>query len=122
MAVDFYRRIRVRLFWGLTAFAYVAAIMPGEDAPDFRAGDKTNHIIAFLVLTLVGRTAYRRKPAWLLASGLSLFGIVIELTQAIPVFQRDASVWDWLADSSAILVALGIAILTEKRFPRPFAT
>ena len=121
MALELYRRIRTPLFWTLVAGAYIAAILPSREAPDLGAGDKINHIAAFLALTLVGRTAYRHRPAWLLAAGLSLFGALIELTQAIPVLQRDASVWDWAADSAAILVALGIAALIERRLPALFA-
>ena len=109
------------LFWMLATGAYVAALLPGQQAPDLGAGDKINHIAAFVALTLVGRTAYGDKPAWMLAIGLSLFGVLIELSQAIPILQRDASVWDWVADSAAILVALGIAALIQRRLPALFA-
>lgn len=121
MALKTYRRFRVPFFWALVAGTYVAAILPNRQAPDLGAGDKINHIAAFLALTLVGRAAYRRTPAWLLATALSLFGVLIELTQAIPILQRDASIWDWVADSIAILVALGIAALIERRFPALYA-
>ncbi|KRB85928.1 hypothetical protein ASE00_04030 [Sphingomonas sp. Root710] len=121
MLIETYRRFRTPLFWALVAGAYVAAIVPSRQAPDIGAGDKVNHIAAFLVITLVGRTAYRRKPAWLLAGGLSLFGVLIELTQAIPALQRDASLWDWVADSIAILVALAAAGVIERWAPRLFA-
>ena len=121
MALELYHRIRTPLFWMLVAGAYIAAILPNRQAPDLGAGDKINHIAAFLALTLVGSTAYRRKPVWQLAIGLSLFGALIEATQAIPVLQRDASVWDWAADSIAILFALGIATLIERRLPALFA-
>lgn len=121
MALELYRRIRKPLFWALVVGAYVAAILPSRQAPDLGAGDKINHIAAFLALTLVGRTAYRQKPAWRLILGLSLFGVLIELTQAIPLLQRDASVWDWAADSAAILAALGIAASIERRAPALFA-
>lgn len=115
-----FRRIRMPLFWLLVAGAYIAAILPSQRAPDLGAGDKINHIAAFLVLTLVGRTAYGDRPAWLLAVALSAFGALIELSQAIPMLQRDASVQDWLADSAAILVALAMAALLKRRLPSLF--
>ena len=46
---------------------------------------------------------------------------LIEISQAIPFFGRDASVWDWVADSAAILVGLGLAALIERRLPALFA-
>lgn len=121
MALKPYRRLRVPLFWTMVVIAYVAAILPSERAPDLGAGDKINHIAAFFALTLVGRAAHHQRPVWLLATRLSLFGVLIELTQAIPILQRDASIWDWVADSTAILVGLLIAALVEKRFPALFA-
>lgn len=99
------------------AVVFVLAIMPAPQAPSLGAGDKVNHIAAFLVLTLLGRSAYRHVAAWRLAVGLSLFGVWIELTQAIPMLQRDASVWDWVADSAAIVVALAVALIVERLCP-----
>lgn len=112
--IDLYRRFRVPIFWATLLIVYGLAIMPAEQAPSLGAGDKINHIAAFLVLTLLARIAYRALPAWRLAAGLSLFGILIEVTQAIPALRRDASLWDWVADSAAILVALGVARIVER--------
>lgn len=111
---DLFRRFARPLFWSTLAFAYAAAIMPAPEAPDLGAGDKVNHIAAFLVLTWLGRNAYRALGIWRLALGLSAFGVLIELTQAIPFLHRDASVWDWAADSAAIAVALAVMLPFEK--------
>ena len=113
--VSFYRRHAVTIFWTMVAIVYVIAIMPHRQAPDLGAGDKINHIAAFLILTLLGRGAWRRDPAWRLGLGLSLFGALIELTQAIPILNRDASIWDWAADSVAVLVVLAISHLRDRR-------
>ncbi|WP_414886668.1 MULTISPECIES: hypothetical protein [unclassified Sphingomonas] len=112
-----YSRFRVPIFWTTMLVVYALAIMPAPQAPSLGAGDKVNHIAAFFVLTLLGRAAYRRAAAWRLGVGLSLFGILIELTQAIPILQRDASFRDWAADSAAILVALALALLLERFVP-----
>jgi hypothetical protein len=112
--IDLYHRFKVPVFWTTLLIVYGLAIMPADQAPDLGAGDKVNHMAAFFVLTLLGRVAYRPVAAWRLATGLSLFGILIELTQAIPAVRRDASVWDWVADSAAILIALGAALIVER--------
>jgi len=111
---DLFRRFAKPIFWITLLFAYGAAIMPSPDAPDLGAGDKVNHIAAFLVLTWLGRHAYPALGRWRLALALSAFGILIELTQAIPALHRDASFWDWMADSCAIVVALAILLPFER--------
>jgi len=121
MALTVYRRFRVPVFWTVLAIVYVFAILPQQRAPTLGMSDKTDHITAFLVLTVLARSAYRRSAGWLIATGLSLFGALIEISQAIPFFGRDASVWDWVADSAAILVGLGLAALIERRLPALFA-
>lgn len=115
--LSLYRRFSAPIFWTSVAIVYVVAILPSARAPDLGAGDKVNHIAAFLTLTLLGRAAYPGRPAWRLAIGLSTFGALIELTQAIPFLRRDPSVWDWVADSTAILIALATAIAFQRRFP-----
>jgi len=113
--VGLYRRFAVRIFWVTMAIVYALAIMPSQQAPDLGAGDKVNHIAAFLTLTLLGRAAYPARRPWKLAAGLSLFGALIEFTQAIPFIHRDASLWDWIADSVAVLAALCAALAIERR-------
>ncbi len=112
-----YRRFRVHLFWIATAFTYGAAIMPMEKAPSIGAGDKFDHMAAFLALTLLARSAYWARPGAILGIGLSAFGVLIELSQTIPILNRDASVADWVADSLAIVLGLGLSIFLAKLFP-----
>ena len=121
MALTLFHRFRVPIFWIVLLGAYIAAILPQQEAPSLGGSDKTDHVAAFLTLTFLGRAAYARRPAWRLGIGLSLFGILIELTQAIPFIGRDASAWDWVADSAAILVALAAGVPIERRFPRLYS-
>ena len=111
--LHFYRRWMIPVFWTTVAIVYASAIMPSAEAPDFGAGDQINHIAAFLTLALLGRAAYRTKPVWLLAAGLSLFGAFIELSQAIPFLNRDANIGDWIADSIAVLIGLVLSALVR---------
>ncbi|MGC6329109.1 VanZ family protein [Rhizorhabdus sp. FW153] len=111
-------RARRWLYAAAVLIIYGLAIMPSDKAPDLGAGDKINHIAAFLFLTLFGRWALRGTGRPRLVIGLSIFGALIELTQAIPVLNRDASVWDWIADSAAIGVALLMAWPLERLLKR----
>lgn len=111
-------RARRWLYTGAILIIYSLAIMPSDKAPDLGAGDKINHIAAFLFLTLFGRWALRGTGRLWLAIGLSFFGGLIEVTQAIPLLNRDASVWDWIADSAAIGLALLLASPLERLLRR----
>lgn len=113
--VSLYRRWAVPVFWMTVAIVYAAAIMPSPQAPDLGAGDKINHVAAFLTLALLGRSAYHFQPAWPLAAGLSLFGAFIEVSQAVPFLNRDANVGDWIADSLAVLIGLGLSTLLARQ-------
>ena len=103
------RRLLVLAFWGAMLFAYVAALLPSEEAPSISGWDKMNHMIAFFVLTLLGRLAYPALRIRSLVVGLALFAVVIELSQAVPIIHRDADVMDVVADMAAVLLALLIA-------------
>ena len=74
--------------------------LPGEP------NDKIQHIIAFATLALLGSFAYPRTALIRLLAGLSLFGALIEVVQAIPMLHRDSDLLDWLADTAAVLVVL----------------
>jgi len=122
MALTLYRRFRVPIFWTLLAVIYGLALLPSDHAPTFNLGDKADHMTAFFVLTLVARCAFPVRPGWLVGISLSLFGAFIELSQAMPFIGRDASVWDWVADSIAIFAALLLARALEQRRPVLFVS
>ena len=115
MPLGLVRRYRVSIFWITLSFVYAVAIMPAGDAPNLGAGDKINHIAAFLVLTALGRFAYLERRRVPLFAGLCVFGALIEVTQTIPILERDGSLLDWIADCMAILVALATFLPFERR-------
>jgi VanZ family protein len=115
-----FRLAKIALFWAALLFSYGAAIMPGQEAPSFQAGDKTDHMLAFLTLTLLARAAWPARRGWTAGLWLSAYGIWIELSQAMPFIGRDASVWDWIADSAAILVGLVVTLVLKRVAPRLF--
>ncbi len=90
------------------------------------ANDKVVHAVLFglqsLGIYFAVRKGHGRQP-WVAAGAgfalASLYGASDEIHQLFTP-SRVADVWDWVADSVAILVALGVAALLEKRAPALF--
>ena len=99
------RAVRL-IFWAAVGFAFVMAVLPHPPQLPGEPNDKVQHIIAFATLALVGSCAYSTAPIGRLLIGLSLFGALIEVVQAIPALHRDSDVIDWVADTAAVLVVL----------------
>jgi VanZ family protein len=95
-------------FWAATCFAFVMAVLPHPPQVPGEPNDKVEHIIAFATLAALGSLAYPRAALVKLLAGLSLFGALIEVVQAIPALQRDSDVKDWLADTAAVAVVLAL--------------
>ena len=108
------RLIRV-LFWIAAVVAFAAAVSPPGTAPELVPWDKAQHFIAFYVLAFLGAAAYPRFSLLKIGAGLSAFGALIELVQAIPFVHRDADFWDWAADTVAVTAALAPLVLVRMR-------
>jgi VanZ family protein len=92
------------------------ALMPAPSVPVSTLWDKTDHLLAFSVLTLLGRISFTLAPARL---GLALlaYGAAIELIQsALPT--RAGSLLDLVADALGIALAFGLIALWQARAPR----
>lgn len=73
--------------------------------------DKIQHFAAFTTLTVLGLAAFAEvRPVWV-AVGLVAGGAAVELLQGLPVFHRDCSFGDLIADTAGILVGLGMALV-----------
>lgn len=109
------RPIWVRgVLFAAALFAFVMAILPHPPhLMPYDPGDKVQHMVTFAVLAALARLAYLQTSALAIFLRLSAFGAVIELAQAIPALHRDADIWDWVADSAAILAVLAIAGLAR---------
>ena len=98
------------LFWGAALFALVMALLPHPPDVPGNPSDKVQHIAAFATLGMLGSFAYARLRPWRLIVGLSLFGAMIEVAQAIPALHRDSDPLDWLADTvacTAVVLLIG---------------
>lgn len=101
-------------------FAFVIAVIPHPPVIPGEPSDKVQHIVAFVVLALLGRLAYPATRKRFLLFGLMSFGALIEFAQSIPMLHRDADPLDWVADTGAALTVLVIAALwTYFRGKRP---
>ncbi len=96
----------------------VAALLPNAEAPDLGDGDKVNHIVAFVTLSIVAAWAWPRAGLWRIALWLSALGGLIELLQAIPMIARDAEWADWVADTAATMIALTMVGVLRRTLPR----
>lgn len=96
------------VFFSAVLFAMVMASLPQPPEIPGQPTDKTQHIFAFAVLSLLARLSYPAARHWTLFTSLAAFGALIELVQTIPDLGRDASILDWLADCGAVAVMMGI--------------
>jgi VanZ family protein len=103
------------LFWAAAAFAFVMAVLPHPPQVPGEPNDKVQHITAFATLALLGSLAYPATALISLLVRLSLFGGAIEVVQAIPALHRDSDVWDWAADTVAVIVVLLLVRFWRKR-------
>lgn len=94
--------------------AFVSLISLRElPKPDIESGDKLFHFFAYFVLTLLWFNAFSSKEKWkrkqtiLKASVFSfVFGIIIELLQSTFTSTRASDVYDVLANTLGILLAV----------------
>lgn len=91
-----------RALFALTVVAILVLALAPANGPDtgWPHADKLRHAGAFITLWAIGRRA-RVQPSWALAVGLFVFGVFIELAQAMTP-TRDPSLGDVLADMAGI--------------------
>lgn len=109
------RSIARPLFWAAAVFAFVMAVIPHPPKLPGHPSDKIQHIVAFLVLAILGRLAYPATRKRKLLLGLAAFGALIEIAQAIPALHRDTDPLDWLADVAAATTVFAAIALRPRR-------
>jgi len=96
-------------FWLALICALIMALLPQPPLVPGAPSDKVQHILAFATLAALGSFAYRSTSPVALLAGLSAWGALMELLQAIPALNRDSDPLDWIADTAAaaaVLVAI----------------
>ncbi|MGN6375284.1 MAG: hypothetical protein ACTHMG_06985 [Sphingomonas sp.] len=98
------------------AIAVVMALLPHPPhLPIDSLGDKFEHSLAFVVLTVLAVGAFPQVRVRLIGERMSFLGALIEVFQSIPALHRDCDVLDWLTDTIAISVTLLIVLLIRSR-------
>lgn len=95
-------------------FTTIMALIPIEDVPNpFNLWDKTQHALAFVVLTITGCLAYPQKTK-VVYIGLILYGASIEIMQSTLTITRIGEISDLLADSVGVGIGFIIYLLVRK--------
>ena len=102
--MDVIARMPKLAFWTAVAVTLYFALSPAP--PELIKGDKSQHVLAFVVLTALFCWAYpTARWFWILGS-LALIGGAIEIAQAIPGLNRTSDFADWLADVAAVALTI----------------
>ena len=104
MSASMIQRSARALFWLALLFSLAMAVMPVP--PEIPTNDKTQHVVAFMTLTLLARIGYWQSSSLRLFLWIGAFGGLIELVQGLEIVSRDSDPVDWLADLGATAVLL----------------
>ena len=100
-------------FWLCMLVVMALSLAPPSPQLPTTGWDKANHFSAFMVLCILGLSAYPLRNATVLL-GLFLYGGQIEALQSITP-DRAAEWLDWFADAIGIVIGLGMVLL-QRRF------
>ena len=101
-----------RLAFGLCMLAVlVLALMPTDMPLPSTGWDKSNHLLAFSVMALLGRRAYPGRTMAVLA-GLLAYGALIEILQSFTP-NRSAELLDLAADAIGLAFGWGAEQVTR---------
>ena len=89
-------------------FTLVMAWLPHPPSVPGAEHDKVWHMAAFVTLSLLASLAFPAPPLTRIGERLSFLGALIEIVQGIPALQRDMDIFDWIADTAAVIVTLAL--------------
>lgn len=106
-------RIWLAIGWIVTALTIIASLVPVQDLPKPPAGinDKMEHFIAYALLSIWFAGIYPRSRYAIIAVGLFLLGIAIEIAQGAMHWGREADVYDVIANTVGIVAGMTLALL-----------
>lgn len=100
--------------WAAVILAVVMATLPKPPHLFIdQFGDKFEHTLAFAVIALLAALAYPQARLTRIAERLSFLGALIEVAQSIPALHRDCDIFDWVADTTSIIIMLSIVALVR---------
>ena len=92
------------------------ACLPQQPGLPVEHGDKVLHIAAFATLAVLAVLAFPSARIGTIFIGLACLGGLIEVVQSLPMFNRHASLADWLAGTVTAGVVLMIAEPIRRRY------
>lgn len=110
------RQTILRCLFGAAALAVlVMSLLPPTPALPSTGWDKSNHLLGFSVLGVLGWLAFPRHRL-AMVGGLLAYGALIELLQSLtPTRQAD---WqDWVADAAGVLLGCSAMAAWPRRRP-----
>ena len=105
------------VFWVAVVTVLYVALAPASQSPEVFMSDKVLHFAAFVALSGLAAVAFGVRRPVRLGFLLSAFGALIEFLQGLPLFGRDMSFGDWVADTVAVVLTLGALWLVGRRRP-----
>ncbi len=103
---------------------FVATTLPAQDLPKTGVSDKIEHFLAYLILsvllnlTVMFQNKYSglKKKAWLYTLIVCLIYAALDEIHQLFIPGRDCDIFDWLSDSSGVLLGLGFVRLIINYF------
>ena len=99
------------LGWTFVALATIVSLVPGKKLPETHIGDKWEHSIGYVLLTLWFTGIYPKTSYWKIAGGMFALGIAIELAQGAMPYGRQMDIRDVGANSLGIVIGLTLALI-----------
>ena len=100
-------RLWLGLGWFAVALATIVCLAPMDRLPQPpNMSDKTEHFLAYLLLSVWFAGIYRRDRYWIIAAGLVVMGVGIEVAQGAMGLGRHADFRDVIANCSGVLSGL----------------
>lgn len=100
------------MFWACLLAVLALSLLPLSPQLPTTGWDKTNHLLAFCLLAMLGNQAYRSRTVMVLL-GLLAYGGMIEVLQSFTP-DRMAEWADLLADSLGLAMGLALRTLLGK--------
>lgn len=90
-------------FFVALVFAVTMAMLPHPPHILGNMWDKSQHMIAFATLTFLACFGFPHVTLFRIAERLSFIGALIEVVQSYPPLHRDCDIFDWVADTVAVI-------------------
>ena len=101
------------IWLAMLAAVAIGSLLPVHDLPPlplFPQADKLEHLLGYAALAAWAALLFSRSRTLLVvAFGLVAFGIALEIAQALFTIDRQAEIFDVLADAVGVLLGLSVA-------------